>query len=446
MMNHDRISRILILLLMIIYRGSFIIAHVKHDSEKALFNKTNESIVVSIVACGNPQSKYISMLKRLLLSIAHNKEKHDHYKVYILYDPNDIPYNYSPFWLLCPYNITQVFLLMNKLKFRHKVNVKFRAISSEISNNISAYRNGKKINALTLFKKCATVKLWLPELLLSERAVINLDTDMLVLESLDELWRELSDFPPSSFLGFVEEQYYGAGWYDHYRRLKAGRHGINSGTLLFDLGKARKINSSKIFADILMENPSPSDFSLGDQDVFNVLLSRYPDMYKPLPCRWNRRLEGCLVVEDLALLPGILHGNRDVLYAKEDYTDDISIMHRAAYTMYSQLLFQDALWCVPLSDATPGAKCADLVPPKANVSFYRDGDLFQGTSGKEVYYIFAGLRHLFKNVDAFNRMNLEFSAVKVIPDYILHSIPLGEDIEKFKLSYIIDLNNTLPPT
>lgn len=39
-------------------------------------------------------------------------------------------------------------------------------------------RGNKLISSVSLFKKCATIKLWLPELLLEERAVINLDTGL----------------------------------------------------------------------------------------------------------------------------------------------------------------------------------------------------------------------------------------------------------------------------
>ena len=109
--------------------------------------------------------------------------------------------------------------------------------------------------------------------------------------------------------------------------------------------------------------------------------------------------------------------------------------------MYSHLLYQDSSWCVPKNDATPGALCADLVMPDKNTTFYKDGELYQGVSGKEVYYIFGGLRHLFDNVNAFLRMKLEFSQVKVIPDYMLLSIPLGHDIEKFQLEYNISIDN-----
>ena len=41
-----------------------------HD---ALLPRVDETIVISIVACGDPMSKYVSMLKRLLLSMARNK-------------------------------------------------------------------------------------------------------------------------------------------------------------------------------------------------------------------------------------------------------------------------------------------------------------------------------------------------------------------------------------
>jgi hypothetical protein len=320
------------------------------------------------------------------------------------------------------------------LRYRHKMHVKLTPIPTNISR-ITSVVYGKSIDSLSLFKKCATLKLWLPDLLANERAVINLDTDMLVMESLRELWGALDSFPTQAIFGLAEELYYGMSWYDYHRRYKAGRHGVNSGTILFDLAKARKYNTTKLFIDILTESPPPSDFGLGDQDVLNVALFRIPELYTPLHCRWNRRLEGCIVIEDLALSPGILHGNREVLYAKEDWTDSLSVLHRAAFTMYSNLLTQDGAWCVAVSDATPGAKCADLQYQSPNVTFYRDGDVFRGVSSREVYIIHSGLRHLFPDANAFIRLGLEWSAVKVIPDYMLHSIPLGYDVGNFSFQY-----------
>jgi hypothetical protein len=314
------------------------------------------------------------------------------------------------------------------------MNVKLTPIPSNLSK-ITSVVYGKSVDSLSLFKKCATLKLWLPDLLHNERAVINLDTDMLVLESLRELWAILDSFSSNTIFGLAEEGYYGKGWYDYYKRLKAGQHGINTGTVLFDLVKARKFNTTKLFVDILTEKPAPSDFVLGDQDVLNVALSRSPELYVPIHCRWNRRLEGCLVVEDLALSPGILHGNREVLHAKEDWTDGISVLHRAAFTMYSNLLAQDGSWCVPVRDATPGSLCADLQFQSPNITFFKDGELFRGFSTREVYIIHGGMRHLFPDAHSFMHLGLEWSSVKVIPDYMLSSIPLGFDVGNFSFQY-----------
>ena len=96
---------------------------------------------------------------------------------------------------------------------------------------------------------------------------------------------------------------------------------------------------------------------------------------------------------------------------------------------------------MPKNDATPGARCADLVFPDKNITFYKDGELYQSVSGKEVYYIFGGLRHLFNNVNAFYRMKLEFTSVKIISDYMLLSIPLGHDMEKFQVAYNLSVDN-----
>jgi lipopolysaccharide biosynthesis glycosyltransferase len=99
------------------------------------------------------------------------------------------------------------------------MHVKLTPIPSNITK-ITSVVYGKAVDSLVLFKKCATLKLWLPDLLPQERAVINLDTDMIVLESLKELWAEFSSFSDTTIFGLAEEVYFGQGWYDFYRRIK----------------------------------------------------------------------------------------------------------------------------------------------------------------------------------------------------------------------------------
>jgi hypothetical protein len=69
------------------------------------------------------------------------------------------------------------------------------------------------------------------------------------------------------------------------------------------------------------------------------------------------------------------------------------------------------------------------------MTFFGDGDLLRSFSSREVYIVFGGLKHLFKDSNAFMSMGLEFSAVKVIPDYVLQSIPLGHDVGNFSMTY-----------
>ena len=384
-------------------------------------NLPREHIAISIVVCGGPQSLHVSLAKRVLLSLAMNKRHHDHYKVYIFYDPAEVPAEHSPEWLFCSYNTSNSRELLRRLHIAHNMFIKFRPVPLVISNKV-----------FNLFKRCATVKLWLPDLLVEEDAVINIDTDMIVMESMQGLWDERSLFTEDNYIAVTEEAYFGASWYNHYRRRKVEARGINTGVVLFDLQVARRLNTTDIYTNILTAEHPLSDFFLGDQDVINVALSLRKGLYRILPCRWNRRINDKETCFDgnMALSPGILHANRDILYTNEYKQDPVWIestaLHRAAYSMYSQLLVRDGMWCVPLRDAAPGSNCADLLAPAESSSkYFNDGYLLRANTEKEVYIILKGYRHPFPNPETFDSMNLSFNDVKVVPSYFLHSIPVG---------------------
>ena len=95
---------------------------------------------------------------------------------------------------------------------------------------------------------------------------------MIVLESLHSLWQELDSFGAETYMALTEEGYTDPTWYNYHKRIHPGKGGLNSGTILFDLNKARKINTTELFKAV--SKTSSYRLSLGDQDVLNVIFAR----------------------------------------------------------------------------------------------------------------------------------------------------------------------------
>ncbi|XP_046841650.1 LARGE xylosyl- and glucuronyltransferase 2-like isoform X2 [Xenia sp. Carnegie-2017] len=112
------------------------------------------------------------------------------------------------------------------------------------------------------------LKLTLPHLLSEAiEKVIVLDTDIIFASNIAELWELFS------------------------RQTGEQGRGFNTGVMLLDLFKLRKLNWKSIWR--LTAERELTTFlatSLADQDIFNAVIKRHPHLVQKLPCAWNIQL------------------------------------------------------------------------------------------------------------------------------------------------------------
>ena len=143
----------------------------------------------------------------------------------------------------------------------------------------------------------------------SVRRLIVLDSDVVLVRPLRELWAEFERFD-GALVGVANEQS------NLYRRSAVGKNG---GVQLLDLAAMR---ASAAYADALDWYAAGHDRRwigyLGDQTLYSFLAASHPAMLYQLPCEWNRQLSmqfgfGNATVHTCPRKCGLLHANYGVL-------------------------------------------------------------------------------------------------------------------------------------
>jgi hypothetical protein len=167
-----------------------------------------------------------------------------------------------------------------------------------------------------IFGKCSTSKLWMADWLPEEERVIVLDADVVVMEPLSHLWDEFKTHNSTQMVSLAEE---GGSWYKDCQTpvlcLNSAKSfpqpsGLNAGVMLADLRKMRlsgftqelrlAFNTTSFGVKYGIDVAKVPEFKewkahrlwvLGDQDVLNFLLFRYPQWGSRLNCRFNLRTD-----------------------------------------------------------------------------------------------------------------------------------------------------------
>ncbi|CAG5957767.1 unnamed protein product [Menidia menidia] len=181
-----------------------------------------------------------------------------------------------------------------------------------------------------LFKPCASQRLFLPLILKEVDSLLYVDTDILFLQPVEDIWALLSQFNSTQLAGMApEHEEPRIGWYNRFARHPYyGKTGINSGVMLMNMTRLReKVFKNDMTAvrlqwkEILM--PLLQKYKLnitwGDQDLLNIIFSHNPGSLYVFPCQWNYRPDHCMYGNNCqhAEREGvfILHGNRGVYHS-----------------------------------------------------------------------------------------------------------------------------------
>uniref|UniRef100_A0A8C6R6N9 Glucoside xylosyltransferase 1 n=1 Tax=Nannospalax galili TaxID=1026970 RepID=A0A8C6R6N9_NANGA len=201
-----------------------------------------------------------------------------------------------------------------------------------------------------LFKPCASQRLFLPLILKEVDSLLYVDTDILFLRPVDDIWSLLKKFNSTQIAAMApEHEEPRIGWYNRFARHPYyGKTGVNSGVMLMNMTRMRgahfknDMTTAQLqWGDLLM--PLLKKYKLnitwGDQDLLNIMFFHNPEKLFVFPCQWNYRPDHCIYgsncqgAEEEGVF--VLHGNRGV------YHDDKQPAFRAVYEALRNCSFED---------------------------------------------------------------------------------------------------------
>ncbi|XP_058805814.1 glucoside xylosyltransferase 1 isoform X2 [Phymastichus coffea] len=200
----------------------------------------------------------------------------------------------------------------------------------------------------SLFKPCASLRLFLPDILNDTDSILYVDTDTLFLTQPEKVWKVFRSMNRDQFAALVKEcEDSNTCWYPRF-----AKHpyvlpvGINSGVMLMNLTRMRETRWTQYLEPILRE--FKNKITWGDQDIINIFFHFHPENLYIFDCRYNYRPDHCMYgpVCNRALKDGaiILHGSRGVFHNKKQPPFYAVYQAMSQYQLdtdpYERLLFQ----------------------------------------------------------------------------------------------------------
>ncbi|XP_061545102.1 glucoside xylosyltransferase 2 isoform X1 [Phycodurus eques] len=228
------------------------------------------------------------------------------------------------------------------------VRAKFRYSLYPITFSVGNANEWKK-----LFKPCAAQRLFLPVILKDVDSLLYVDTDVLFLRPMDDIWRMLKSFNSTQLAAMApEHEVPKIGWYSRFARHPFyGISGVNSGVMLMNLTRIRStlFKNSMIARGLSWEDllhplyqKYKNHITWGDQDLLNIIFHYNPECLFIFPCQWNYRPDHCMYgsnckgAEEEGV--SILHGNRGV------YHDEKQPAFKVVYDGIHDFPFEDNMF------------------------------------------------------------------------------------------------------
>ncbi|CAB1419532.1 unnamed protein product [Pleuronectes platessa] len=305
--------------------------HVKSKQRSAVARpvmrrtRAEEFMHLAVVACGNRLDETLTMVKSALLFSLKKIKFH-----IFAEDP------------LAP-------------QFKERLNQWPRSISARFQYTIYpiTFSVGNADEWKKLFKPCAAQRLFLPVILKDVDSLLYVDTDVLFLRPMDDIWSLLQSFNSSQLAAMApEHEVPKIGWYSRFARHPFyGVTGVNSGVMLMNLTRIRgtlfknsMIPSGLSWEDLLhpLYQKYKNHITWGDQDLLNIIFHDNPECLFIFPCQWNYRPDHCMYgsnckgAEEEGV--SILHGNRGV------YHDDKQPAFKVVYDAIHDFPFEDNMF------------------------------------------------------------------------------------------------------
>lgn len=169
-----------------------------------------------------------------------------------------------------------------------------------------------------LFKPCASQRLFLPNILSHLDSLLYVDTDILFMRPLDDIWDFLSEFNTTQVAAMApEHEEPTASWYSRFARHPyVPPYGINSGVMLMNV--TRMLEAKWLDHIIPYYKKHQYDITWGDQDLINIFFHYFPEKLFQYTCEWNYRPDHCMYMSNCRSAEekgvSIVHGNRGVYH------------------------------------------------------------------------------------------------------------------------------------
>jgi UDP-xylose:glucoside alpha-1,3-xylosyltransferase len=191
-----------------------------------------------------------------------------------------------------------------------------------------------------LFKLCASQRLFLPSLLDSVDSIIYVDTDILFISDINDLWQHFLNFNQTQLAALApEHEAEFMGWYNRFARHPYyGKLGLNSGVMLMNLTRMRETNFiSKMYP---IYEKYKMNITWGDQCLLNIYFHLNPDKLYLYGCEWNYRPDHCMYGSNCKTAEPqmggarVLHGCRRVFH-----DNDKEPVFKSIYNLFDKYNF-----------------------------------------------------------------------------------------------------------
>jgi len=272
------------------------ISFVAESTPKSKLNRVQE-VVVAVVVCGDRLQETLVMLKSAAFF-----SKRVPLRIIVITEKELIP------------NFEET-LKDWKVSLNQTVDYEIHEVSFP-SNSGDEWRK--------LFKPCASQRLFLPSVLPHIDSVLYVDTDVLFLSPLEEVWSHFGKMNSSQFAGLApEHEDPNTGWYNRFARHPYyGELGINSGVMLMNLTRMRMFHWEDYLLPVLKE--FKLKITWGDQDIINIIFHYHPECVYLYGCDYNYRSDHCMYMSVCAEAEKsgvkVLHGSRGTFHSQRQPT------------------------------------------------------------------------------------------------------------------------------
>ncbi|CDQ61686.1 unnamed protein product [Oncorhynchus mykiss] len=216
--------------------------------------RAEEVMHLAVVACGNRLDETLTMVKSALLFSIKSIKFH-------IFAEDPLTSQFEKGLSQWPHAITN--------KFQYSI--------YPITFSVGNAEEWKK-----LFKPCAAQRLFLPVILKDVDSLLYVDTDVLFLRPMDDMWSFLKAFNTTQLAAMApEHEIPKIGWYSRFARHPFyGVTGVNSGVMLMNLTRIRStlfknsmITSGLSWEDLLhpLYQKYKNHITWGDQDLLNII-------------------------------------------------------------------------------------------------------------------------------------------------------------------------------